>query len=142
MRAGEGGERREAGGEDGDVHAERVIIVRLDDAAVPIRHDAVVPQMVFQLPEMQINETAAKGHHRGVIAGIGVDHLQGFIFDAVIRCIFRARGIACRRDFHDEELFPVSAVNVFDRITGGRDIMQRQVHQVVCRYVERVILCV
>lgn len=68
---------RLGGGCLGDLFSVRIVAVKRDGVAAPVRQHAVVPEVVSQIPDMRVRRTSRPGRGRNgsVVAGIGVDHV-------------------------------------------------------------------
>ena len=67
---------RLGGGCYGNLFSVRIVVVKRDGVATPVRQHAVVPQVVLQVPDLRIRDALATLCGDGsVVAGIGVDHL-------------------------------------------------------------------
>ena len=117
------------------------MVVKRYGVATPVRQHAVVPQVVLQVPDVRIRDARATlGGDGSVVAGIGVDHRNCAVINAIIRCIFRALDRAAGRLFLHIQLFPVDTVDIVYRIALSTDILLRQVQQIVPHHIQRVTL--
>ena len=87
-----------------------------DEGAAPVHQHAVVVQVVLQVPDVRVRRRIPdQGRERGVVACVRVNHRDHPVFNAVIRCIFRALHRSARRVFLHIQLLPVRAVHVVRR---------------------------
>ena len=65
--------------------------MKRDGVAAPVRQHVVVPHVVLQVPDVRIRDARATlGGDGSVVSGIGVDHRNCSVINAIVRCIFRA----------------------------------------------------
>lgn len=92
------------------------------------------------LAAVQVGAVYNARRKRSVVSCVRGDHRNRAIFNAIVRCIFRASVYSRVRLFLNEQFLPAGAIHLPHRVALGICILRREVYQIVLHHAQRISL--